>query len=83
MLYLSISHLTGPLYVYTTYRLAGGTPFPANGLYLVADQVAVLIDNPWDTTQLQPLLDSIEQKYHQKVVLSLSTHFHDDRTGCL
>ena len=78
---LSISHLTGPLYIYTTYGLAGGVPFPANGLYLVTDQGAVLIDAPWDTTQVQPLLDSIEQKHHQKVVLSLSTHFHDDRTA--
>ena len=78
---LSISHLTGPLYVYTTHRILNGAPFPSNGLYLVTDKGAVIIDNPWDTTQLQPLLDSIWQKHHQKVVLTISTHFHSDRTA--
>ena len=78
---LIITHLKGPLYIYTTHRVMNNAPFPSNGLYLVTDRGAVIFDNPWDTTQVQPLLDSIWHKHHQKVVLTLSTHFHDDRTG--
>lgn len=78
---LKITHLTGNIYVYTTYNLYQNTPVPSNSAYLVTDNGVVLFDTPWDTTQFQPLLDSIEAKHHQPVVLSISTHFHEDRTG--
>lgn len=80
---LAISHLTGNIYVYTTWGLAGGAPFPANGVYLVTAKGVVVIDTPWDTTQFQPLLDTIRQRHHQPVVLCIATHFHDDRTAGL
>src|SRR5579872_961459 len=80
---LSISHLTGNFYIYTTYALAGGAPFPANGMYVVTKKGVVVIDSPFDTTQFQPLLDSIRLKHHQPVVLCIATHFHNDRTAGL
>ena len=80
---LKISHLTGDYYVYTTYNTYKGKSTPANGLYLVTDIGAVVIDSPWDTTQFQPLLDSIEMKHHKKVVLCIATHSHEDRTAGL
>jgi metallo-beta-lactamase class B len=81
---LTITHLTGNFYIYTTYGDAGnGNMYPANGMYLVTNQGVVLMDTPWDTTQFQPLLDSIIARHHQKVVMSISTHFHADRTGGL
>lgn len=79
---LDISHLTGNLYVYTTYHdLGDGKPYPANGTYLVTDEGVVLIDSPWNQSQCQPLLDSIQKRHNQKVVMCLATHFHADRTG--
>lgn len=78
---LEIFHLTGDFYVYTTSRIYDGKPFPANGMYLLTDEGAVLFDMPWDTTQTQPLIDSIKIKHGKDVLLSVSTHFHDDRTG--
>ncbi|GHM99302.1 beta-lactamase [Cytophagales bacterium WSM2-2] len=80
---LTISRLTGDLYVYTTSQVFGGTLFPANGMYLLTDHGAVMIDTPWDTTQFQPLLDSIRVKHHKKVVMCIATHFHEDRTAGL
>jgi glyoxylase-like metal-dependent hydrolase (beta-lactamase superfamily II) len=50
-------------------------------MYLVTNKGVVMFDTPWDTTQFQPLLDSIEARHHKKVILSVSTHFHEDRTG--
>ncbi len=78
---LTISHLTGDFYIYTTYKLYGEELFPANGMYIVSSQGVALIDTPFDTTQCQPLLDSIEKRHHQKVIYCISTHSHDDRTG--
>jgi metallo-beta-lactamase class B len=42
-----------------------------------------MFDSPWDTSQFQPLLDSIQARYHKSVVLCIATHFHDDRSGGL
>ena len=80
---LQISYLTGDFYIYTTYHSYKGNPVSANGLYLVTNEGVVMLDTPWDTTQFQPLLDSIENRHHQKVVMCIATHSHEDRTGGL
>src|SRR5450432_4059847 len=80
---LEIHHLTGDFYVYTTYHLLDGQPFPSNSMYLVTTNGVVLFDTPWDTACFQPLLDSIWLKHHQKPVICIATHFHDDRTAGL
>jgi metallo-beta-lactamase class B len=80
---LDISPLTKNFYVYTTYRPLGGEPFPANGMYVVTEAGVVMFDAPWDTTQFQPLLDSIRSRHHKDVVACIATHFHADRTGGL
>ncbi|MDE3247686.1 MAG: BlaB/IND/MUS family subclass B1 metallo-beta-lactamase [Bacteroidota bacterium] len=80
---LSIVPLTGNYYIYTTYNLYQGSPVPANGMYLVTKRGVVLFDTPWDSTQFQPLLDSIEQKHHQPVILCIATHWHADKTAGL
>ena len=73
---LVISHLTGDFYIYTTYGSYKGEPVPSNSMYLVTTKGVVLFDTPWDSTQFQPLLDSIKIKHNKKVVLCISNHFH-------
>ncbi|NJO25322.1 MAG: BlaB/IND/MUS family subclass B1 metallo-beta-lactamase [Bacteroidia bacterium] len=80
---LKISHLTGNFYVYTTYNAYKGNRVPANGMYLITDHGVILFDTPWDTTQFQPLLDSVKAKHNKNAVLCIATHFHEDRTGGL
>ena len=80
---LTITHLAGDCYVYTTYGISGGEPYPSNSCYLVTGKGVVMFDVPWDTTQYQPLFDSIYARHHQPVVLCISTHFHEDRTAGL
>jgi glyoxylase-like metal-dependent hydrolase (beta-lactamase superfamily II) len=80
---LTISHLTGDFYIYTTYGSYNGMLVPANSMYLVTSKGVVLFDTPWDSTQFQPLLDSIKIKHNKDVVLCISTHFHADRTAGL
>ena len=78
---LEIHKLTDKAYVFTTYKDYQGTPYPANGLYLVSDQGVALIDTPWDTTQCLPLMDSVLARHGVPVRWCISTHSHDDRTG--
>ena len=80
---LKISPLTGDFYVFTSYNYYKGSRVPANGMYVVTNSGVVMIDSPWDTTQFQPLLDSIKFRHNKAVVLCLATHFHEDRTGGL
>ncbi len=77
---LKISHLTGDFYVYTTYNVYKGIYTPANGIYVVTDSGVVLIDTPWDSTQSQPLLDSIKLKHNKEVSICIVTHWHSDKT---
>lgn len=80
---LKISHLTGDFYIYTTYNTYEGSQIPANGMYLVTNNGVVMFDTPWDTTQFQPLLDSIKLKHHKTVTMCIATHWHSDKTAGL
>jgi len=80
---LKISHLTGDFYIYTTYNYYNGYRIPANGMYLVTNKGVVMFDTPWDTTQFQPLLDSIILKHNKSVIMCFATHWHSDKTAGL
>jgi metallo-beta-lactamase class B len=80
---LEISHLTGDFYIYTTYNTYQNYQVPANGMYFVTNSGVILFDTPWDTTQFQPLLDSIKLKHNKPVILCIATHWHSDRTAGL
>lgn len=80
---LKISHLTGDFYIYTTYNTYEKSRVPANGMYLVTNNGVVMFDTPWDTTQFQPLLDSIKLKHNKNVTMCIATHWHSDRTDGL
>lgn len=77
---LQIRAIAKDAYVFTTWQDIDGGPYPANGLYVVTKAGVVMIDCPWDPTQFQPLLDSIQRRHKQKVLMCLATHWHDDRT---
>lgn len=80
---LKISPLTKNAFVFTTWQVFDGTPFPSNGMYVLTNDGVVMIDTPWDTTQFQPLLDSIAKRHNKNVSLVIATHSHKDRTGGL
>lgn len=77
---LDIFHIRGNIYAYTTYKIYEGSKFPSNSMYMVTDQGIVMFDTPWDSTRLQPLIDSFYARHGKKPILSVSTHFHADRT---
>jgi len=42
-----------------------------------------MFDTPWDTTQFQPLLDTIKARHNKNVVMAFATHWHSDKTAGL
>lgn len=80
---LVINRLTGDLYVYTTYQTYQGQRISANAMYLVTNDGVVLFDTPWDSTQYQPLIDSIQARHHSPIRLVMVTHSHEDRAAGL
>ncbi len=79
----SIKHIAGDTYVYTTYGDYDGTPVPSNSVFVVTTAGIAMIDVPWDTTKTSIICDSIERRFHKKIVFCISTHFHKDRTAGL
>jgi glyoxylase-like metal-dependent hydrolase (beta-lactamase superfamily II) len=80
---LAITRLCDSVFIYTTYNYWNGTAFPSNSMYVVTQAGVVMIDTPWDSTQFQPLLDSIRNRHKKEVVLCIATHSHADRTAGL
>lgn len=80
---LKITPLTGDFYIYTTYNTYKEYQVPANGMYLVTTNGVVMFDTPWDTTQFQPLLDSIKTRHNKPVSICFATHWHSDKTAGL
>lgn len=77
---LKIEPLVADFYVYTTYNTYENNQIPAHGMYVVTESGVVLFDTPWDTTQFQPLLDSIKTKHNKNVTVCIASHWHSDRT---
>jgi metallo-beta-lactamase class B len=81
--HLKISRLKDDFYIFETYNYYKGERISANAMYVVTDSGVVLFDTPWDSTQFQPLLDTIKKRHNKNAVLCIATHFHGDRTGGL
>jgi glyoxylase-like metal-dependent hydrolase (beta-lactamase superfamily II) len=80
---LKIVQLTDSVYLYSTYQEYSGKPVSSNSIYIVTSAGIVMIDTPWDSSQLPKLLDSMFVKDAAIPILSISTHFHSDRTAGL
>ena len=78
---LIIEQINPSLYLYTTYQEYEGTKVSANALYLITKNGVLLFDTPWDPSQYQPLLDSIQEKHGLPVIGVYATHWHEDRAG--
>lgn len=80
---LDFTRISDSSYVFTTYQTYKEAQISSHGLLKLTSTGVIMIDTPWDTTQFQPLLDSVKLKFNLPVVLVLSTHWHEDRTAGL
>lgn len=70
-------------YIYKTFGVFGGKEYSTNAVYLVTKKGVVLFDVPWQKTQYQSLLDTIQKRHHLPVIAVFATHSHEDRAGDL
>lgn len=80
---LKIEEIAQNHFVFTTYQEIDNVPFPSNGMFVIGQDIVLIIDSPWNESQFQNLLDSIQVRAPKKQIMSISTHFHDDRTMAL
>jgi len=78
---LKVEKVTDGVYLHKSYsRVVGFGLVSSNGLVVINNKKALIIDTPWSNGDTEKLIKWIEGK-HYKVVGSLSTHSHDDRTA--
>jgi metallo-beta-lactamase class B len=58
-------------------------PVPANGLIVVGEQTAALIDTPWTDEQTALLFDFVQRQFGVKIAHVVATHSHGDCMGGL
>lgn len=78
---LQIKAIDAGVYLHTSYKLVNGFGWvDSNGLVVVNNKQAVIVDTPWSEVDTAELLSWISA---QGLMLeaSISTHFHEDRTA--
>ncbi len=81
---ISLQPIAGGVWVYTTYfDLPDYGRYPANGLLVIDDKEAMLIDLPWTDEQTGVLFDWVAKNHGADVKVVVPTHFHQDCMGGL
>jgi metallo-beta-lactamase class B len=78
---VTIRRLTPSVWMHTTVGRFDGVAVAANGLLVVRDTTAVLIDTGWDAAQTGALLRWAAESLKRPVRLAVVTHAHPDRLG--
>lgn len=81
MIPMRFAKVTSHVYMYSSFMEFNGKPYPSYGIYLVTEAGIVLVDTPWHPVHFQQLLDSVAKRHDKRVIMQISTHFHDDRTA--
>ncbi|QFU77050.1 subclass B1 metallo-beta-lactamase [Halioglobus maricola] len=78
---MEIRKLASGVYLHTSYAALPNIGFyPSNGLVVVRDQQAYLIDTPWLVPDTGELLRWVEAQGWE-LQASISTHYHEDRAS--
>lgn len=78
---LKIQQLTDSVYLHTSYKIVEGYGLvDSNGLVVLVNKDAYIIDTPWSAQDTEKLLAWISTQ-GLKPKASVSTHFHEDRTA--
>lgn len=80
---LEITKLEEGIYLHRSYQtIAGYGRIGSNGLIVIAENKAYIIDTPWSDIDTSALADWIKEQGYV-LTASLSTHSHDDRAGSI
>jgi len=72
------------VYMHTSwYEVPNFGRVGANGLIIVKNGEAIMVDTPWDNNQTKKLTEFLDDSLNVKVVKLISGHYHDDCLGGL
>lgn len=80
---LQITEIDSGVYLHTSYRnMDGYGPVGSNGLVVLDENQAVIVDTPWSETDTEKLLSWVAER-GLALRAGISTHAHEDRTAGL
>lgn len=81
---MQLKELGDSVYIHETwYFLEGTGRFASNGMVVVRDGEALLVDTPMDNEMTERLVKLIDDSLNARVTLFIPGHFHDDCLGGL
>lgn len=79
---LAVRELAPSVLLHTTWKVLPDLGrFPSNGLIVLGEHEALLVDTAWTEEATVQLLDHVERAYGRRVTHVIVTHSHDDRTS--
>ncbi len=76
-----VARIAPAVWLHTSTHPVGDNIYPANGLLLLRDGEALLIDTGWTPEQARLLAEWVRRELKARLRLAVATHFHNDRTG--
>jgi len=81
---IQLIHLQDSIYVHVTWHyLDNFGRFPSNGMIIIKNGQAVMIDTPMDNDKTERLTEYLEDSMHVELTKLIIGHFHDDCLGGL
>ncbi len=73
--------LNDSTYIHRSYFTINGNEIPSNGLIILSNSKALIIDTPWNDAQARNLMKKIKNELKAEANLLIITHAHNDRIG--
>ncbi|WP_243401235.1 subclass B1 metallo-beta-lactamase [Leptospira harrisiae] len=67
------------VWIHRSFGTFSGQVYSANGLAILTNKGAVVIDTPWTESQTEELFSEISTKFQKEILFLVVTHAHDDR----
>ncbi|MBD3275244.1 MAG: subclass B1 metallo-beta-lactamase [Candidatus Marinimicrobia bacterium] len=81
---IQLIHLTDSVFVHVTWENSEQYGrFPSNGLIIIKNGAAVMVDTPMDNEKTRILTEYVEHRFNVKMVKLIIGHYHNDCMGGL
>ncbi|MCW7481106.1 subclass B1 metallo-beta-lactamase [Leptospira kanakyensis] len=67
------------VWIHRSFGEFGGQVYSANGLVILTNKGAVVVDTPWTESQTEELFSEVKAKFQKDILFLVVTHAHDDR----
>ncbi|TGK87433.1 subclass B1 metallo-beta-lactamase [Leptospira noumeaensis] len=67
------------VWIHRSFGEFGGQVYSANGLVILTNKGAVVVDTPWTESQTEELFSGVKAKFQKEILFLVVTHAHDDR----